>query len=1202
MNKAEEGMTSHVHALNGNFGKIVNILNGGSECPVKDDDPWYTQAVINRLNHYCHAAKVVGVAQLLDMSGCDGMEALLQTCTTDGTCPNCKYWDPDRVRTESPTASPVELADVTAAATTTEATEGAGSASATESAVYGTTAATSAMGATAPVATTTESVTTTGLTTIVGATIASASATGTTGGITTTEVATTTDAATTTMEPVDATTSTSTSTATVTLPTTTTTTETADVTSTTLQEASISSTAATTTTSTATSTTTSSHVVTRPQRPYGGGANRQPTKQPIPNPSLETVALPSDPLVANSFAAARPARPYGGSPSSASQFALSHSKARGPGAASGFAEGYQARSEPESATTTTTTTATIAMITSTAPETTERSETLESLAKESNMGTMTNWANTELEPRPNSADPSIVPDAAVEEEDEKPEEVVNISEVFRPKNEADELDETDESEVAKKPASKETNVPSEETEEAEEIMIVSEVTRPASKVEHPKTKDNDVPSEMSASSVTHQKEDKEKSSSSESSQQLTDEESSEPDDAVDNPIAVSSSIVLGQEDEEAQSLPDSVEDKSTDVSLNEPASNHVTKLGDNSFIFTPLDDTTISRDEPNTNFGSSSSLLVSKMDGDIALFRFDLSAIGEDPSIDKAVLRLTIPNIDGVTAGIYYVQPTQTDWTEDSVTYDTAPKSTGTLFASVASRGDSSNHVELDVSSIIANDIVSFRLIGTDQVLSEFSSKDGVGGNSPMILVKLAPPKENNDTEVASPKQAADGSGGTPSGVNVSGSPEGEISGVVWLDKNNDGVRNNGEPGLRGILVDLYHCGSDEWVEGGRTGAAGEYIFENLQDGDYYVKVTSDVNYQIISKKRNSTVDPATGRGECVELSSSGKQSATVNAGIMKVDGDSHSNVATEEATSPSISPNSIPAISFVTVSESTSSPTSSFDYNCRGIPCTEGDGTWCRSKYNFCGAGEEYCNAESQWMPECGTKSPTVHPTDSPTTGQPTVVFDLEINCSGEPCEEGDGSWCRSELGFCGNGFLYCNSNSMWVPLCDGTTDPTAAPKTLSEIAAILDSMPLHEQEDINDELQSSSVPTLLPTKIEVDKPTKDDGFSDYALPTLSQVTSPKEIDPSKLGYQHVSTTSDADIANDEAETSSSPKSSHSDKNQNNQADASNPSEQGHDQTDWYVRFADMQPIRRNNAFRYFHRNLCYYTLPTIILVFRFL
>lgn len=55
-------------------------------------------------------------------------------------------------------------------------------------------------------------------------------------------------------------------------------------------------------------------------------------------------------------------------------------------------------------------------------------------------------------------------------------------------------------------------------------------------------------------------------------------------------------------------------------------------------------------------------------------------------------------------------------------------------------------------------------------------------------------------------------------------------------------------------------------------------------------------------------------------------------------------------------------------------------------------------------------------WTPE-----PTPRPTYSPTEDQ----------CRGLPCDyQGE---CRSRLGFCGEGIVYCNSASSWVPDCGG-------------------------------------------------------------------------------------------------------------------------------------------------------------------------
>ena len=73
----------------------------------------------------------------------------------------------------------------------------------------------------------------------------------------------------------------------------------------------------------------------------------------------------------------------------------------------------------------------------------------------------------------------------------------------------------------------------------------------------------------------------------------------------------------------------------------------------------------------------------------------------------------------------------------------------------------------------------------------------------------------------------------------------------------------------------------------------------------------------------------------------------------------------------------------------------------------------------------EQYWNGKSTntptrkpvwWTPEPASK-----PTYAPTGNQ----------CRGLPCDyEGE---CRSKLGFCGEGIVYCNSASSWVPSCGG-------------------------------------------------------------------------------------------------------------------------------------------------------------------------
>ena len=66
----------------------------------------------------------------------------------------------------------------------------------------------------------------------------------------------------------------------------------------------------------------------------------------------------------------------------------------------------------------------------------------------------------------------------------------------------------------------------------------------------------------------------------------------------------------------------------------------------------------------------------------------------------------------------------------------------------------------------------------------------------------------------------------------------------------------------------------------------------------------------------------------------------------------------------------------------------------------------------------------------------PSVKPTFKPTGER----------CRAEPCE--DANQCRSKLGFCGVGIVYCNSESSWEPECDpdygANGGPSQAPSTL--------------------------------------------------------------------------------------------------------------------------------------------------------------
>lgn len=57
----------------------------------------------------------------------------------------------------------------------------------------------------------------------------------------------------------------------------------------------------------------------------------------------------------------------------------------------------------------------------------------------------------------------------------------------------------------------------------------------------------------------------------------------------------------------------------------------------------------------------------------------------------------------------------------------------------------------------------------------------------------------------------------------------------VWNDVNKDGIQDAGEVGIPGVTVKLYN-GQGELIATMLTGSNGEYSFNNLPPGDYYIE------------------------------------------------------------------------------------------------------------------------------------------------------------------------------------------------------------------------------------------------------------------------------------------------------------------------------------------------------------------------------
>lgn len=90
--------------------------------------------------------------------------------------------------------------------------------------------------------------------------------------------------------------------------------------------------------------------------------------------------------------------------------------------------------------------------------------------------------------------------------------------------------------------------------------------------------------------------------------------------------------------------------------------------------------------------------------------------------------------------------------------------------------------------------------------------------------------------------------------------PNLSLGNLVWDDQNNNGVQDGGEPGIPGVIVELYRgdCLSDNnLVTSTTTDASGNYIFANIGGGDYSVVIPA-VNFNLSGSLSGytSSLDP----------------------------------------------------------------------------------------------------------------------------------------------------------------------------------------------------------------------------------------------------------------------------------------------------------------------------------------------------------
>jgi len=120
------------------------------------------------------------------------------------------------------------------------------------------------------------------------------------------------------------------------------------------------------------------------------------------------------------------------------------------------------------------------------------------------------------------------------------------------------------------------------------------------------------------------------------------------------------------------------------------------------------------------------------------------------------------------------------------------------------------------------------------------------------------------------------------------------IGDKVWDDLDADGMQDAGEPGIEGVVVELFNADGSPATDINSnpvtttTDANGNYLFDELYPGDYYVEFTTPVGYSpspqdATSDQVDSDSDPFSGQTPITALSS-GENDPTWDAGFYKPD------------------------------------------------------------------------------------------------------------------------------------------------------------------------------------------------------------------------------------------------------------------------------------------------------------------------------
>jgi hypothetical protein len=153
-------------------------------------------------------------------------------------------------------------------------------------------------------------------------------------------------------------------------------------------------------------------------------------------------------------------------------------------------------------------------------------------------------------------------------------------------------------------------------------------------------------------------------------------------------------------------------------------------------ILLPSDDATIVLQQPSSNFGSSNTLQTDLKDGMRSfLLRFDASDIPQG-QVKSAILRLYATNEYPAFGGTF-VEVLNSNWNEQTVTWDKAPSADGKVLGSLQ-EVEGGSWYDMDVTNaVLGGSKVSFRVSSPHSSTAEYGSKES--SHKPKLIVQYSP-------------------------------------------------------------------------------------------------------------------------------------------------------------------------------------------------------------------------------------------------------------------------------------------------------------------------------------------------------------------------------------------------------------------------------------------------------------------------------